>query len=89
MGDRVKCPRERNARLGQCERVGCNHLSGARSRVCGCCAVGCGPTMVARLSMLRQHGTVEQVLALEDEVLAKLNAIPLRRRLGISGWGSP
>lgn len=75
---RTRCPRERTAKLGACERVGCDHLTGLRSRICGCCLVQLGPSTIARVGLLRQYGTDAALHDAEEALLEVLNAMPKR-----------
>jgi hypothetical protein len=82
---RVKCPRERQGKNGACEREGCNHLSGTRSRICGCCAVQLGQDLLHRLQLMRQYDTDYDLARAEDEALTMLNRLPRRDPVG-RGW---
>ncbi len=85
---RRKCPRERAAKGGACERSGCDHLAPKGSRVCGCCLVQLGQLAFDKIAVLRRiqvKSSQERRQQLEAEALEALSKLPPRNPIG-TGW---
>ncbi len=87
---RVKCPRERSAYKGACQRPGCNHLASEGSVVCGCCLQQLGSIQAGRISFLKRNrvstqGGREAFAKMEADALDQLKDLPMRKPLG-AGW---